>query len=183
MKNMAIARRYAKALMLVGKEDLKTETYREELNRFSGLITREKDLDAAICNPLYNAAERKKVLIAIAERLNLSGMMTAFLQLLFDKGRIRFVTRINDSFDQLADEVKGITRARLVSVSDLPSETVDKIRTSLSEMTGKNVVLELEQDPTLIGGLVTRIGDLVLDGSIKTQLLNMKKSLKRGERV
>ena len=183
MKNMTIARRYAKALMLIGREDLKTETYREELNRFSGLIAREKDLDAAICNPLYNAAERKKVLIAIIERLNLSGVMASFLQLLFDKGRIKFLSHISDFFDQLADEVKGITRASLVSVSDLPSETVDKIRASLSAMTGKNVVLELKQDPTLIGGIVTRIGDLVLDGSIKTQLLNMRKSLKRGERV
>ena len=68
------------------------------------------------------------------------------------------------------------------------STTVDKsssteIRVSIEKMTGKNVVLEHEQDPSLIGGIVTRIGDLVLDGSIKTQLLNMRESLKRGERV
>ncbi|MEE8399314.1 MAG: ATP synthase F1 subunit delta [Desulfobacterales bacterium] len=180
---MTIARRYAKALLLISTEDLKTETYREELNGFAGLVAREKDLDAAISNPLYNAAERKKVLIAVIEKLNLSVVMASFLQLLFDKGRIKFLDPISDFFDQLADEVKGITRASLVSVSALPSETVDKIRASLSTMTGKNVVLELKQDPTLIGGIVTRIGDLVLDGSIKTQLLNMKKSIKRGDRV
>jgi F-type H+-transporting ATPase subunit delta len=65
----------------------------------------------------------------------------------------------------------------------LSAETIEKIRSALSRKTGKEVVLEVEQDPGLIGGIITRIGDLVLDGSIKTQLLNMKESLKRGERA
>jgi F-type H+-transporting ATPase subunit delta len=183
VKNLAIARRYAKALMLIGKENDQSETYREELDRFSGLITGEKDLKEAICNPLYNTGERKRVLEAIIERLNLSGVMTSFLLLLFDKGRMEYISDISDFYDQIADELKGITRADLVSAIDLPSETVDEIRSSIAKMTGKNVVLEHRQDPELIGGIVTRIGDLVLDGSIKTQLLNMRKSLKRGERV
>ena len=183
MKNLAIARRYAKALMLIGKEDDQAETYRKELNRFSGLVAGEKDLEEAICNPLYNAVERKRVLEAIVERLNLSRVVASFLLLLFDKGRIRYINDISDFYDQIADELKGIARADLVSATDLPPETVDEIRVSIAEMTGKNVVLEHRQDPELIGGIVTRIGDLVLDGSIKTQLLNMRKSLKRGERV
>jgi F-type H+-transporting ATPase subunit delta len=62
-------------------------------------------------------------------------------------------------------------------------EAVEKIRRSISDMIGKEIILDTKQDPGIIGGVVTRIGDLVLDGSIKTQLLNMKESLKRGERV
>jgi F-type H+-transporting ATPase subunit delta len=58
-----------------------------------------------------------------------------------------------------------------------------KFVSALSKRTGKDIILEVEQDPELIGGIVTRIGDLVLDGSIKTQLLNMRESLKRGESV
>jgi len=183
LKNLLVARRYAKALMLIGKEDGQAETYRQELNMFSGLISQERNLEGAICNPLYSTADRKKVLKVIIERLKFSGVMTSFLLLLFDKGRIRFINNINEFYDNLVDELKGITRASLVSASDLSSETVDKIRASLVGMTGKEVILELKQDPELIGGIVTRIGDLVLDGSIKTQLLNMKKFLKRGERV
>ena len=76
-----------------------------------------------------------------------------------------------------------IARASLVSATELSSDTVEKIRTSLSKMTGKDIILDVEQDPGLIGGVVTRIGDLVLDGSIKTQLFNMRESLKRGESV
>ena len=183
MKNLTVARRYAKALMLIGKNDGQAETYQQELEAISGLMIQEKNLEDAICNPLYNAADRKNVLKAVIEKLDLSRVMVSFLLLLFDKGRIRFIDSISEFYSELADELKGITRASLVSASDLSSDTVDKIRTSLAEMTGKEVILEFKQDPELIGGIVTRIGDLVLDGSIKTQLLNMKKSLKRGERV
>ena len=83
----------------------------------------------------------------------------------------------------MVDELKGVARASLISATELTSETIEKIRKSLSKKTGKDIVLEVEQDPGLIGGIVTRIGDLVLDGSIKTQLLNMRETLKRGESV
>lgn len=183
MKNLAVARRYAKALMLIGKSDGQAETYRKELHTISGLISQERSLEEAICNPLYNTGNRKKVLQDVIERLDFSKVMTSFLLLLFDKGRFRFINDIKDFYDELADESMGITRASLVSASELSSETVDKIRASLVEMTGKEIMLEVGQDPELLGGIVTRIGDLVLDGSLKTQLLNMKKYLKRGERV
>jgi F-type H+-transporting ATPase subunit delta len=102
---------------------------------------------------------------------------------LFDKGRFSYLSSINDFYQKLADELKNIARASLVSATGLSAETVEKIRKTLSERTGKDIILDVEEDPGLIGGIVTRIGDLVLDGSIKTQLLNMRESLKRGEGV
>jgi F-type H+-transporting ATPase subunit delta len=183
MKNLVIGRRYAKALLLIGKEDGNTEIYREELAGFSELIEREKALEQAIINPLYNAEGRKKVLESVLEKLDLSRVMKSFLTLLFDKGRFGYLSSINDFYQMLADELRGIARASLVSATELSSETVEKIRTTLSEKTGKDIILDVEEDPDLIGGIVTRIGDLVLDGSIKTQLLNMRESLKRGEGV
>jgi len=183
VKNLTVARRYSKALLLIGKEDDKTETYREELDGFARLIEREKELEQAICNPLYDVADRKKVLVSILEKLNLSKVMTSFLILLFDKKRFGFLSNVNEFYQILADELQGIARANLVSATELSSETVEKIRTTLSNMTGKDIVLEVEQDLGLIGGIVSRIGDLVLDGSIRTQLFNMRESLKRGESV
>ena len=183
MKNMVIARRYAKALLIIGKEDGNTETYREELAGFSDLVEREKSLEQAIINPLYNAEGRKKVLESVLDKLGLSGIMKSFLTLLFDKGRFIYLNSINEFYQKLADELKGISRASLVSATELSAETVEKIRATLSEKTGKDIILDVEKDPGLIGGIVTRIGDLVLDGSIKTQLLNMRESLKRGEGV
>ncbi len=183
MKNLAIARRYAKALLLIGKEDGQAEGYREELDGLAELITKDKALEQAVTNPLYDVGGRRKVLEVIVAKLDLSKVMGAFVLLLFDKGRIGFLGDINAFYQKLADELKGVGRASLVSATELSSETVEKIRNTLSQKTGKNIILEVEQDPGIIGGIVTRIGDLVLDGSIKTQLLNMRESLKRGESV
>lgn len=183
MKNLVVARRYAKALLLIGKDDGQAEIYREELAGLSGLISREKELEQAISNPLYDTARRRKILQGIIEKLNLSKVMKSFLILLFDKGRIVFICNINDFYQKLADELKGVARASLVSATELSTEAIEKIRITLSKKTGKDVILDVKQDPGLIGGIITRIGDLVLDGSIKTQLINMRESLKRGEGV
>jgi F-type H+-transporting ATPase subunit delta len=183
VKNLAIARRYAKALLLIGKEDGQTNTYREELGTFAKLIEREKSLEQVLNNPLYDAEGRKKVLTGVIDKMEMSQTMATFLHFLFDKGRIGFLGSISEFFQKFADELKGVARASLVSAAELSTETVDKIRSALSKRTGKDIILEVEQDPELIGGIVTRIGDLVLDGSVRTQLLNMRESLKRGERV
>ena len=183
MKNLAISRRYARALLLIGKDDGKAEVYKQELDTFAKLVANEKGLELALTNPLYNAVGRKKVLQLVIEKLNLSKAVRSFLFLLFDKGRIGFLGTINEFYQKLADELKNVARASLVSANELSVETVEKIRTTLSKMTGKDIVLDVKVDQSLIGGVVSRIGDLVLDGSIKTQLLNMRESLKRGESV
>ena len=165
MKNLTVARRYAKALLIIGKEDGQAETYRDELDGFAKLMAKEKELEQAITNPLYAASGRKKVLEIIVDKVGLSKIVASFLLLLFDKGRFDFLSDINDFYQKLADELKGVLRASLVSASELSSETVEKIRTTLSKRTGKDIILKVEQDPGLIGGIVSRIGDLVLDGS------------------
>ncbi len=181
MKNLAIARRYAKALLLIGKEDGQAEAYGEELAQVADLLEREPQLQQAVTNPLYDADGRRRVLEMVVQKLELSRVMGSFLLLLFDKGRFGFLDSVNEFYQKLADELRGVARAKLTSATELAEETVEKIRESLSQKTGKEVKLEVEQDPSLIGGIVTKIGDLVLDGSIKTQLLNMRESLKRGE--
>ena len=183
MKNLSVARRYAKALLIIGKEDGQAETYREELDGFAKLMAKEKELEQAITNPLYGASGRKKVLETVIGKTGISKIVASFLLLLFDKGRFDCLSDINEFYQKLADELKGVLRASLVSASELSSEIVEKIRTTLSKRTGKDIILQVEQDPSLIGGIVSRIGDLVLDGSIKSQLLNMRESLKRGESI
>ncbi len=180
MKNLAIARRYAKALLMIGKDDGQAENYKDELDGVARLIQSNQELEQAITNPLHDATARKKVLTAVVEKLGLSKVMKSFITLLFDKGRIGFLEGINDFYQELADELKGIARATVVSATELSDDAIEKIRQGLSNRTGKEVILEVNQDPGLIGGIVTRIGDLVLDGSVKTQLLNMRESLKKG---
>ena len=183
MKNLAIARRYAKALLIIGKEDGRAEAYREELNQIAGLISKEKTLEQAITNPLYDASERKTVLEKVIGKMGISKIVRSFLMLIFEKGRFGLLTDIVQFYQKLADELKGIARASVISATAISAETEKKIRATLSKMTAKNVILDIKEDPKLIGGIVTRVGDMVLDGSIRTQLINMRESLKRGEGV
>ena len=183
MKNLAVARRYAKALLLISKEDGQTNAYRKELSGFADLMEQENALNQAITNPLYDTKKRRNVLQAILDRLGISKTMKSFFLLLFDKGRIGFIGSINEFYQKLADELRGIARASLISATALSEDTVEKIQAALSKKTKKKIILEVAQNPELIGGIVTKIGDLVWDGSIKTQLSNMRETLKRGEGV
>lgn len=183
MIGLRIARRYAKALMTIGREDGQAETYKEELGSVVKLLEEQEGLFMAITNPLYNADSRKNVLRLVVERLGLSKVMTSFLLLCFDKGRIRYLNDIYSFYEKLTDELANIVRADLVSAVKLPEESIARIRDALSEKTGKEVRMEVSVDPALIGGAVTRIGDLVLDGSVRTQLMSLKESLQRSENI
>jgi F-type H+-transporting ATPase subunit delta len=183
MKNLAVSRRYAKALILIGQEDGQAEQYNEELAAVVGLFDTQDGFELALINPLYNKNDRKKVLQAVLAATDLSAIMKSFLVLLFDKGRIGFLREIASYYKDLADELKGVVKASVISATELSSEAIEKIREALSKKAGKTIVLNVEQDPSLIGGVVTKIGDLVLDGSVKTQLINMRETLKKGESV
>ena len=183
MKNLKIARRYAKALLLIGAEDGRVEDYGTELSSFVKLLSANPELANAVENPIYESAGRKQVLAGVLEKAGYSQPVKAFLSLLFDKGRIGNVAAISEVYDTLADEEKGVARASLITAADLSDEAVEKIKASLSKRTGKTVILTVEKDPELIGGVIARIGDLVLDGSVRTQLQNMKESLTRSEAV
>ncbi len=183
MKNLAVSRRYAKALILIGQEDGKAEQYNKELGAIAGLFDTQEGFEKALTNPLFNKNDRKKVLEAVISALELSVIMKSFLMLLFNKGRIGFLREISSYYNDLVDELKGVVKASIVSATVLSSDAVDKIKDALSKKTGKTIVLDVDQDPDLIGGVVTKIGDLVLDGSVRTQLINMSETLKKGESV
>ncbi len=183
MKNLGIAKRYAKALLLVGKEDNNSDVYRIELEQFTSILKRGKEFEMVINNPLYSFESRKNILTILLEKLNFSSAIKSFLYLLFDKGRIKFIESINEFYKNFTDELKGVAHVKLFSATELSSEILDKVKVALSKKINKEIIIDFEQDKSLIGGIVTRIGDLVLDGSIKTQLLNMKKALKKGEGI
>jgi len=107
-------------------------------------------------------------------------MMKGFLTLLIQKKRIQYLPDIGEYYRKLIDEHSNIARARVMAAVELGQTELDEIAATLEKKVGKKIIVEFEQDPSLLGGVFAQIDDLVLDGSVRRQLLNFKESLKRG---
>jgi F-type H+-transporting ATPase subunit delta len=180
VKNLVIAKRYAKALFNLALEGGQVEQYCQELDGFAGLLKDVPSVADAIQNPLYPEATRKSIFAAVAEKAGLTPIIRSYISLLLEKGRVQHLPEIAEYYHRLMDEHGNIARAQISAASALDDSAIQNIAKTLEKMTGKKVVVEFKQDPALIGGVVAQIGDLVLDGSVKRQLLNFKETLKRG---
>ncbi len=180
MINRTIARRYAKALMNIGQEDGKYDTYGEELDAFTDLFQREEQLREVLNNPAFSILRRQAIIQEIGKRLRLSSLTVNFLHLLVDKNRMRYLPDITALYRELADEAAGRARVRLITAHDLSKQKLKELTTGLQDLVGKQVIMEVETDVSLIGGVVARIGGMVYDGSVKTQLERLKETLAKG---
>ncbi|MGD2124612.1 MAG: ATP synthase F1 subunit delta [Desulfobacteraceae bacterium] len=176
-----VSKRYAKALLSIGQEDGRFQQYGEELFDFSKICENNKELLGVISNPIFAIEDRKRILHAVLEKSNYSGIIRSFLNLLLDKERIGAIKEISDYYERLTDEVSNIARAEVITPRPLKGGAQTRLEKVLEEMTAKKVKMEIKEDESLIGGIIVRVGDLVLDGSIKAQLQGLKESLKRGE--
>lgn len=181
MKNLIVAKRYAKALFGLSLEDGKLEEYGKELSDLTRLLEQNPDLMDALSNPLYPEDVKVSVFRALAEKSEMSAVLKSFGDLLVRKDRVRHLPEIRDYYQKLVDDHNHVARAKVSAAVKLDEKAVKKIADTLSKVTGKKVVVEFRQDPELIGGVVAQIGDLVIDGSVRSQLQAIKESLKRGE--
>ncbi len=180
MKNQVIAKRYSKALFNLAEEEKAIERYGAELGGFIELVKTLPELGNALRNPLYPEAAKKNIFKKVAKKLKLSPVLKGFFTLLIEKDRIQHLPEIGEYYRKLIDEHSGIARARVSAAVELGEADIQEIAASLEKKVGKKVVVEFQQDPSLLGGVFAQIGDLVLDGSVKRQLLIFKESLKRG---
>ncbi len=183
MKNSMISKRYAKALIALAAEDGNTGEYGEQLSALVEIFDNQDGFERALVNPLVNKNKRRQLLEQVLTALTLSPIVEKFVLLVFDKGRIGFLRDIASHYDLLADEINGVLKGKVMSASKLSDNALRRLQDVLSKKMGKAVVLDAEEDSSLIGGVVTKIGDLVLDGSVKTVLSNMRETLYKGESI
>ena len=181
MIDMTVPRRYAKALLTLGKDDGKYKEYGEELRGFAHLLEREAELQDALVNPVHGREDRRKLLIKMIGLLKMSPLVGNLLQLLFDKHRLGALPGVSQAYQQLVDALENVSRARVKAAIALDEATQERLRRTLEQLTGTTVVMDVEEDPGVIGGVVARVGDLVLDGSVRTQLFSLRESLIKGE--
>jgi F-type H+-transporting ATPase subunit delta len=151
------------------------------LEGFVQVFEQMHDLANALENPLYPVPARKALFQAVADKLELTPIMRSFVNLLIEKKRVQNLVEIRDYYGRLIDEHENVARAFVRAAVKLDDATKDSIAQALGKLTGKKIAIEVQEDTSLIGGVVAQIGDLVLDGSVRTQLLGIKESLKRGE--
>jgi F-type H+-transporting ATPase subunit delta len=116
----------------------------------------------------------------VAEKMGLSPVFKSLLDLMVEKNRLGIITDVGTFYQKLLDELSSISRAKVTSATVLSDEAVESIKASLEKTTGHSIIVETEVDPELIGGVVARVGDLVLDGSVRTQLTSIKETLIKG---
>ena len=181
MKQTILAKRYAKALFAIGKEEGKYEAYSEALAAVAALFESNPEVEDALTNPLYPVDVREKAMAAIIEAMDADKVMGNFLNLLVEKKRAAILPEIAEAFKIMVDEEKNISHGTVVSAVELDTDLQDKLKATLEKITGKKVELTASVDPSIIGGMIAKVGDLVLDGSIRTQLASLKGSIKGRE--
>jgi F-type H+-transporting ATPase subunit delta len=181
VRQTILARRYAKALFAVGQEEGKSQSYRDALNALGDFLGSYPEAIDGLTNLLYPMELREKVMAQLISAVQADKLLSNFLNLLVEKKRAGILPEIATEFQSLVDADQNISRGKVVSAAAISEELQTKVQTTLEKITGKKVILTTEVDPSIIGGIVAKVGDLVMDGSIKTQLAGLNESIKGSE--
>ncbi len=183
MTGNIVSRRYAKALFTVGggKGGDAQASLGKELADLAGALEGSPEALRFFKNPLFSAEEKRKVLGQMTQKLSTSQVAQNFCNLLADKDRLAFLPDISSGYTELLDQVSGLIRGELVTAVPLSADKQKEIQTKLEQQTGKKLVLTFATDKDILGGIVIKISDRVLDASIKAQLHILKETIKRGE--
>jgi len=175
----SIARRYAKALFTLAAEMGRVEPWSDALQALKQAVEGSPDLVDVLSNPVYSKEQRRAIVEKLAGALRLDQEPTSLLYLLAERNRLGYLAAVVDTFRALADQHLGRLRARVTSAVPLDASATAAIAEKLSQATKTQVLLEKAVDPALLGGVVAQVGSLVYDGSVRTQLEELRRTLKQ----
>lgn len=176
----SLAKRYAKALVEVAAASDDLEAVRQELTDFAELLRVQREFRVFVENPSVRGRDKAAVLERVVGALGLRSLTSTFLRILLEGGRLGALEGILRAYVALMDERLGRVRAMVTAATPLPAEQQERLRRRLAEVTGKQVYLEVHDDPSILGGLITQIGSLVYDGSVRTRLLRLREEMGQG---
>ena len=181
MKQTILARRYAKAIFSIGQEQATYDQFNEALQGLAALYASHPQVADAVTNPLYPLDVKEKVMQGIVSSMGVDIVIGNFLNLLVQKKRAELLPEIAEAYQAMVDGAKNISHGNVISAVELSDGLKANVQKVLEKLTGKKVTLTTSVDPDIIGGIIAKVGDLVLDGSIKTQLAGLKDSIKGRE--
>jgi F-type H+-transporting ATPase subunit delta len=165
-----VARRYAAALADVVIARGEARQVQEELSAWELMMQANEQLREVFGNPTVPYEQKRKVLTALIARARVRPTTANFLQVLLQNHRLSDLNEVNKRFALVLDERSGVASAEVTTARPVTEASQNALRAKLSEMTGKDVRLSFKTDEDLIGGMVTRIGSTIYDGSVRNQL-------------
>ena len=171
-----IANRYAEALFQLSEDDNITKEIYDELHSVVDIVKSNKDLDNVLKSPLVAKAEKVQLIETLFNN-KINNNLKNFLKILVEKGRISSLKSIELTFKQLLNDRDNIIEGTVISAIPLTGEKVKELEEKLSKKYNKNVTLENKVDKTILGGVLVRLGNTQIDGSVKTRLNNIKDQL------
>jgi F-type H+-transporting ATPase subunit delta len=170
------ARAYAKALFELGERDGKLDVFSTQLKNIADIFSTQSDLRELMFHPQVKAEVKKDTLQKIFGS-NTDKIVLNFLMLLVDRRRIAGIDTIWHEFRTLVNKAQNLEEAEVTTAAPLQEAAQKALQEKLSQITGKNIVLHTKIDPAIIGGIIVRMGDRLIDGSVVRQLSDLRRTL------
>lgn len=177
MSSQTVARRYATALADVLRERSEDGAVQSELKAWEQMIVSNPRLFEALSNPTIAYEQKRNLLGELIERTKVRPTTANFLRVLLKNQRIAELPQVNAKLAEVLDERSGVVSAHVVSARPVADSTKTLLEQKLLQVTGKKARLSFESDETLLGGIVTRIGSTVYDGSVRNQLQRLREEM------
>ncbi|MFT3732751.1 MAG: F0F1 ATP synthase subunit delta [Hyphomicrobium sp.] len=169
-----VAGRYASALFELANESSAVETIEKDLVNFQALLDESPDLVRLVRSPVIAADDQSKAIVVILDKAGIGGLTANFLKLVTANRRLFVIQDMIKAYRLLAAKARGEISAEVTSAFALNDEQIAALKETLKASVGKDVTLQSRVDPSILGGLIVKVGSRMIDSSLKTKLQNMK---------
>ncbi len=170
-----IAQVYARSLFEVASEQDKLDTIKEQLGQFADALHENRDLSVFFFSPYFSAEEKKSGLHKGVEGAD--PVFMNFLEALIERHRMPAIFRIRTDFDTLYDKSNKLLPVTVTSAVELDQGTIESLGKRIGEQTGNEIELSSKVDPEILGGIVLRVGNFIMDASIRTRLEKLRREV------
>ncbi|HWL30778.1 MAG TPA: F0F1 ATP synthase subunit delta [Xanthobacteraceae bacterium] len=173
-----VSGRYATALFELARDNKSIDAVKADLGRFSAMLAESPDLERLVRSPVFTSDMQSKALDAVLVKAGISGISANFLKVLTANRRLFVVADVIRAFNALVANYRGEAVADVTVAEPLSDKNLDALKSALKSVTGKDVTLNVTVDPSIIGGLVVKLGSRMVDSSLRTKLNSIKHAMK-----
>jgi F-type H+-transporting ATPase subunit delta len=173
-----VSGRYATALFELARDEKSIDAVKADLDRFNGMLDQSTDLRRLVRSPVFSSEAQSRALAAVLDQAGISGISANFLKVLTANRRLFAVADVIRAFNALVAKFKGEATADVTVAETLLDKNLDALKSALKAVTGKDVTLNVKVDPSIIGGLVLKLGSRMVDSSLRTKLNSIKHAMK-----